>query len=241
MATKRYYLNNVKGTEKYYLSINESHVRINGIVACSVDVFKDLCKVIIGYKSLYERFNNQKKLIVPKTEINDTHHGNHFKAIIKDIVVIGRISRENGRTFFCTNERELNGRDCYEKFNHNYSWILDTSVSTDVSILSVPNELLIEYNAACEIISKFTFNSYRISPNIEHFNVGCNKFMISDLEKIYFDIFPEKSILNDLLELESKLTSLIEKIKKETELKEVIKSDPTKPIRDSKGRFIKSK
>ena len=88
---------------------------------------------IVCYK--YLEVELQPKLnFVPKS-------GTAFEGRISRIDCTGKITRENGRIYFCTNEYDIDGRDCEKKWGYKYSWELDKYVT----LITIDGKTLIDH------------------------------------------------------------------------------------------------
>lgn len=88
---------------------------------------------IVCYK--YLKVESQPKLnFVPKS-------GTAFEGRINRIDCTGRITIENGKIYFCTNEYDIDGKDCKKKWGYKYSWQLDQCVM----FITINGKILIDY------------------------------------------------------------------------------------------------
>lgn len=88
---------------------------------------------IVCYK--YLKVELQPKLnFVPKS-------GTAFEGRINRIDCTGKITRENGRIYFCTNENNIDGEDCENKWGYKYSWKLDEYVT----LITINGKILIDH------------------------------------------------------------------------------------------------
>lgn len=88
---------------------------------------------IVCYK--YLKVESQPKLnFVPK-------NGATFEGRINRIDCTGRITRENGRIYFCTNEYDIDGENCKKKWGYKYSWELDKYVT----LITIDGKILIDH------------------------------------------------------------------------------------------------
>ena len=87
---------------------------------------------IVCYK--YLKVESQPKLnFVPKS-------GASFEGRIYGIDCTGKITRENGKIYFCTNENNIDGEDCEKKWGYKYSWKLDEYVT----LITINGKILID-------------------------------------------------------------------------------------------------
>jgi len=88
---------------------------------------------IVCYK--YLKVESRPKLnFVPKS-------GTAFEGRINRIDCTGKITRENGKIYFCTNENNIDGKDCKKKWGYKYSWVLDQCVM----FITINGKILIDY------------------------------------------------------------------------------------------------
>jgi hypothetical protein len=71
-----------------------------------------------------------KGLITSYEFISFPVHGIEFHGIIKGIACKGKISIEGERIFFCTNSYELNGAHCADTFEYDYSFTMESRVTS---------------------------------------------------------------------------------------------------------------
>ena len=64
------------------------------------------------------------------TQDLDKYHGKEAVAIVRGKEYNVTISIERDRLFLCSNNENLKGRRCVERFGYDYSWIYDSSVTS---------------------------------------------------------------------------------------------------------------
>lgn len=67
--------------------------------------------------------------VCEKLDITKYPDGTAFKGVIKRIKCEGHLTVEYGRLYFCTNNSDLDGKDCDDKKGYKYSWVFDDRVA----------------------------------------------------------------------------------------------------------------
>lgn len=137
---------------------------------------KKATKDIVCYKRLR---------LEEKIDLTKYINGASFKGIIKGIECEGHINIEIGRMYFCTDNDELDGSDCYCKRGHLYSWVYDyrvTEINGEKPILTTLYTTIYQ-NFLVKIGETYTSPLEKIGDTI-----GPGLHSYADVEKAYIFI-----------------------------------------------------
>jgi len=68
------------------------------------------------------------KYLLPEMIPAIEFHGKKFSGSIRDTECTGAISINKSNVFFCTDEIDIDGRNCANKLGYKYSWVFDDNV-----------------------------------------------------------------------------------------------------------------
>lgn len=119
-----------------------------------------------------------KRLKVTKRLNPDVPHRSAFTGIINTKSCKGKISWEEDRAYFCTNNSHMDGERCKNRLRYRYSWRVDDAVAS--IIVDGKEQLLSAYitpykNADVEIGKEYTSDLIRIVASHE-VHIGIHSF-----------------------------------------------------------------
>jgi len=121
-----------------------------------------------------------KRILIGHLPINELlpFHGKKAKAVVYNYEYDVVISVHDGQLFLCSNDSDINGLECPERFGHRYSWQFDNTVSDltceDTSLINNKN-FITPYQRA-EVALGNTYKSKLIKERYDKVHEGLHSF-----------------------------------------------------------------
>ena len=90
-----------------------------------------MCLERISEKKVADRDITVYKRLVMREAVDPRLNDKPFSCKISSVLVEGKLSVEEGRLFFCSNDIRFNGREANDKKGFKYSWVLDLQVDQE--------------------------------------------------------------------------------------------------------------
>ncbi len=90
-----------------------------------------MCLKKIRKKKVADRDITVYKRLVMREAIDPRLNDKPFSCKISSVLVEGKLSVEEGRLFFCSNDIRFNGQEANDKKGFKYSWVLDLQVDLE--------------------------------------------------------------------------------------------------------------